>query len=123
MWRASLNQIPVKKELAVRVVRIHTGRCKMSPLLYQLATGHCRRSPCALSPVTNNELKKNPNESVLENNPVLIFFIPLGHSFKKKSSCPMYVNASPDPTKKNCGINQHTLSGTTFEGSSTKPWD
>ncbi|CAA7391659.1 unnamed protein product [Spirodela intermedia] len=39
-------------------------------------------------------------------------FIPLGHSLRKKSSWPMYAKASPDPTRRNCGISQNTLMGT-----------
>ncbi|KAM0031264.1 hypothetical protein Hdeb2414_s0017g00506871 [Helianthus debilis subsp. tardiflorus] len=54
MWRASLIQIPVKKELAVMGVRIHRSYKAYPCSSYQLATGHCLRSPCALwSPTTS----------------------------------------------------------------------
>ncbi|OAY81728.1 hypothetical protein ACMD2_20683 [Ananas comosus] len=79
----------------------------------QSSASHALRPPlpvtlCTID--TSTELTKNPSESVLRNNPVLMVFIPFGHSRKKKSSCPMYVKASPAPTRKNCGISQNTLS-------------
>lgn len=38
-------------------------------------------------------------------------FMPLGEPVMKKSSWPVYMNASPEPTKKNCGIKKKTLIG------------
>lgn len=42
-------------------------------------------------------------------------FIPFGDLVMKKSSWPVYINASPEPTKKNCGIKRKTLIGKSFE--------
>lgn len=42
---------------------------------------------------------------------MLIVFIPLGDCVMKKASFPVYINASPDPTKKNWGIKRKTLAG------------
>uniref|UniRef100_A0A0A9GLG7 Uncharacterized protein n=1 Tax=Arundo donax TaxID=35708 RepID=A0A0A9GLG7_ARUDO len=62
--------------------------------------------------VTSSVLKKNPSAQVLRNSPVLMVFMPLGHSRRKKSSCPMYVNASPAPTSTNWGMSRNTVSMT-----------
>ncbi|KAJ1440750.1 hypothetical protein SESBI_01823 [Sesbania bispinosa] len=70
---------------------------------------------------TNKELKKNPKERELKNSPMLMVFIPSGHSLRKKSNCPIYIKASPDSTMKNCGTNQNTFSGILAVGSSAKP--
>ena len=42
---------------------------------------------------------------------MLMVFIPLGDPVMKKSSWPVYMKASPEPTKKNCGIKRKTLIG------------
>lgn len=60
---------------------------------------------------TKRLLTKKPRDKVLRKRPVLIVFIPLGDLVMKKSSCPVYMKASPEPTRKNCGINKNTLIG------------
>ncbi|BAF14931.1 Os04g0464300 [Oryza sativa Japonica Group] len=47
--------------------------------------------------------------SVARNRPVLMDFIRSGASLMKNSSCPTYANASPAPTRKNCGTSQNAL--------------
>ncbi|SPT18679.1 unnamed protein product [Triticum aestivum] len=47
--------------------------------------------------------------SVARNRPVLMDFIRSGASRMKNSSCPTYANASPAPTRKNCGTSQSAL--------------
>ena len=54
---------------------------------------------------------KNPSESVVKNSPVLIVFMLFGDLVMKKSSCPVYMKASPEPTRKNCGMSKKTLIG------------
>lgn len=60
---------------------------------------------------TKKLLMKNPSERVVRKSPVLIVLIPFGDYVMKKSSWPVYMKASPDPTKKNWGINMKTLVG------------
>uniref|UniRef100_J3LE77 Uncharacterized protein n=1 Tax=Oryza brachyantha TaxID=4533 RepID=J3LE77_ORYBR len=48
-------------------------------------------------------------DSVTRNSPVLMDFIRSGASRMKNSSCPTYANASPAPTRKNCGTSQNAL--------------
>ncbi|BAS79421.1 Os02g0580966 [Oryza sativa Japonica Group] len=48
-------------------------------------------------------------DSVTRKSPVLIDFIRSGASRMKNSSCPTYANASPAPTRKNCGTSQNAL--------------
>ncbi|GER28030.1 phenylalanine--tRNA ligase beta subunit, partial [Striga asiatica] len=84
----------------------------LNPASSQSSASHGLSPPPATlcTTLTRTELTKNPNDSVLKKSPVLIVFIPPGHSLRKKSSCPMYVSASPDPTSTNCGTSQKTLS-------------
>lgn len=60
---------------------------------------------------TKKLLTKKPRERVVKKRPVLMVFIPLGDCVMKKSSWPVYMNASPAPTRKNCGIRRKTLMG------------
>ncbi|GER53224.1 disease resistance-responsive (dirigent-likeprotein) family protein [Striga asiatica] len=58
---------------------------------------------------TSKLLTKYPMDSVLRKSPVLIDFILSGASLMKNSSCPTYANASPAPTRKNCGTSQNAV--------------
>lgn len=42
---------------------------------------------------------------------MLIVFIPFGDCVMKKSSWPVYMKASPEPTRKNCGMRRNTVIG------------
>nr|GLL45265.1 hypothetical protein ACMD2_20683 [Ipomoea trifida] len=57
---------------------------------------------------TRKLLTKKPRERVVKKRPVLMVFMLFGDWVRKKSSWPVYMKASPDPTRKNCGIRAET---------------
>lgn len=83
------------------------------PLLIFAGSQLCPPSVALLTIATKALLTKNPNEIVVRNRLVLIAFIPLGDSVKKKSICPVYTNPSAAPANTNSGTNQNALIGST----------